>query len=786
MKHTLKLFYRNFRKNLTVNLINIGGLSLSMAVVLMLSAYCYSELMTDRHHDKVDQTFLISSSHKYLKLGVVTPGVLADHLQYIIPEVQKVVRLAGTWNPPVVKHENGESFQTNLMFADDGFFDVFKYIPTFGDLSAALKEPMSAVVTSSEAIRLFGKTDVVGQNLIINNEYLVTITAVIEEGLNNSFLTFNILLPVSSIPQIPIIDSDFTNWNNSYCMTFVQLENGTETKKTATIIKNIFYDNSDKAKSPEAPDITLLPTKEIYFAGIDNSYLDFIVVGDKSKVIVLLMVALLIFLMAIINYTNISSYALKDRLHQTGIFKIVGAGRIQLLRNNIFEAILTFTLSVWLALMLTEILRPVVYYFTGMKYANNLIFSPSFITVSLFVAVLCGILSNISNALKISDSPPIHSIRKKFNAGNNKGRYQGTLVVIQFCAAISLISFTLLVNRQIEFGGKDLGFAKENILAIKFTNQLKKEVLREKLNSLSNIDKISLTGFYPGKSFSQWQGSLSTDGEEKYVRFTTFDADAHFMDMMSIELISGRNFSDTILSDKNKVLVNESFLKEYDVTLPIGETINKKYEIIGVVKDFHFKSKNHAIGPLVLLNRGYATYALVSTHTENFKELSRSVDNIKDICAKMSPDFPVEISFMDMAVANMYQAEIQFQRTFTFFAGCAIFLSCLGILALSLFAGQQRTKEIGIRKVNGAHVEDILMLLNKDFIKWVVIAFVIATPIAFFSMKKWLESFAYKTEISWWIFIVGGGMALLIALFTVSWQSWMAARRNPVEALRYE
>ncbi len=785
MKHTLKLFYRNFRKNLSVNLINVGGLTLSMAVVLMLSAYCYSELMTDRHHDKYDQTFLISSSHKYLKLGVVTPGVLADHLQNNIPEVQKVVRIAGTWNPPVVKHENGESFQTNLMFADNGFFDVFKYIPIVGDLSNALQEPMSAVVTSSEAIRLFGKTDVVGQNLIINNEYLVTITAVIDEGLNNSFLTFNILLPVSSIPQIPIIDSDFTNWNNLFFLTFVQLENGTDTKKTANIIKNIYYKNSDK-ESPEAPDITLLPTKEIYFAGIDNSYLDFIVVGDKSKVIVLLMVALLIFLMAIINYMNISSYALKDRLHQTGIFKIVGAGRIQLLRNNIFEAILTFVLSVWLALMLTEILRPVVYYYTGMKYANNLIFSPLFIFVSLLVAVLFGILSNISNALKISASPPIHSIRKRFNTGNNKGLYQGTLVVIQFCAAISLISFTLLVNKQIEFGGKDLGFAKDNILAIKFTNQLKKEVLREKLNSQSNIDKISLTGFYPGKSFSQWQGSLSTDGEEKYVRFTTFDADAHFMDMMSIELISGRNFSDTILSDKNKVLVNESFLKEYDVTLPIGETINKKYEIIGVVKDFHFKSKNHAIEPLVLLNRGYASYTLVSTHTENFKELSRSVDNIKDICAEMSPDFPVEVSFMDMAVANMYQSEIQFRRTFTFFAGCAIFISCLGILALSLFTSQQRTKEIGIRKVNGAHVEDILMLLNKDFIKWVLIAFIIATPMAYFSMTKWLESFAYKTEISWWIFIIGGCSALLIALATVSWQSWMAARRNPVEALRNE
>ena len=363
-------------------------------------------------------------------------------------------------------------------------------------------------------------------------------------------------------------------------------------------------------------------------------------------------------------------------------------------------------------------------------------------------------------------------------------------MIFQFCAAIILITFTLLVQKQIKYGTDGLGYNDENTIAIKLTKQLKKEVLKDKLGSLSNIERISLTQFYPGKPISNWGLTLPIDGEDKDIKFSIFDADAAFLDMMDIELVSGRFYTDTTLADENKVLINESFLKEYEIEnlsdISISGWSGKMLEAVGVIKDFHYKSKNHAIGPLVIKNTGYASYCLVEISSQQFADLSTTVEEIKEISAQLSPDFPVEISFMDQAVEKMYQSEIMFQRTFTFFAGCAIFISCLGILALSLFASQRRTKEIGIRKVNGAHVEDILLLLNKDFIRWVMIAFVIATPIAWFSMTSWLESFAYKTEISWWIFMVGGGIALLIALFTVSWQSWSAARRNPVEALRNE
>ena len=245
MRHTLKLIYRNFTKNLAVNLINVGGLTISMTVVLILAAYCYSELSTDLHHDNVDQTYLITNSHELNDMDIATPGVLADHLISNIPEAKKVVRLAGTWSPPVVKHEDGESFETILMFADDGFFDLFSYKPAAGNLEIALKEPMSAVLVSSEAIRLFGTTDVIGKSLTINNQYLVQVTAVVEENPNNSILSFKIVTPVSSIPQMPIIDSDFTSWDNWFFMTFIQLANGADIQKIDGIIDNIFFENAE-------------------------------------------------------------------------------------------------------------------------------------------------------------------------------------------------------------------------------------------------------------------------------------------------------------------------------------------------------------------------------------------------------------------------------------------------------------------------------------------------------------------------------------------------------------
>ncbi len=279
----------------------------------------------------------------------------------------------------------------------------------------------------------------------------------------------------------------------------------------------------------------------------------------------------------------------------------------------------------------------------------------------------------------------------------------------------------------------------------------------------------------------------------KELSFDLFNADANFSSMIGLQLIQGRFFSEDMATDRHKMIVNESFLRENKIDNPIGAKLMMGFgmdagvsEIIGVVKDFHYKAVNQPIIALVIQNEPDASYCLVKLQTNDFTSLHKTIQDIKKATTGLSPSFPVEITFFDQAIENMYQSELQFRRIFSLFAGSAIVICCMGIFAMSLFACQRRIKEIGIRKVNGARISEVMTMLNRDFVKWVAIAFVIATPIAWFIMNKWLESFAYKTVMSWWIFALAGLLAFGIALLTISWQSWKAATRNPVEALRYE
>ena len=313
--------------------------------------------------------------------------------------------------------------------------------------------------------------------------------------------------------------------------------------------------------------------------------------------------------------------------------------------------------------------------------------------------------------------------------------------------------------------------------------------MKQSLEENPNLSEVSLSQYYPGKFFAHLVLSNEVNGEKRHYDFNTFQADVNFLKIMGLQLVQGRFYSDDLSSDANKAVVNETFVREHKMDDPIGKkflTMNGDCEIIGVVKDFHYRPFNEPIAPLAIQNGQDATYCLAKLQSKDFNSLHRTIQEIKETTARLSPSFPVEISFFDQAVEQMYQSELQFRRTFTLFSGCAIVICCMGILAMSLFASQRRIKEIGVRKVNGATISEVMTMLNRDFVKWVAIAFVIATPIAWYAMNKWLENFAYKTTLSWWIFALAGLLALGIALLTVSWQSWKAATRNPVEALRYE
>ena len=496
--------------------------------------------------------------------------------------------------------------------------------------------------------------------------------------------------------------------------------------------------------------------------------------GDKKKVMILALVAALVLMIALINFVNISSSQWQERIKQTGVMKVIGAARSVIIRDILAESLLFFFASLLIAYYLVYTIDPLIQNYTGIHYSQQIFHSPGFIMISLVIITGLSVIFSIMPALRISYSRAVDNLKKTVKPDKSNFSLRG-----------------LLVQKQVRYGSSNLGFNQENIIGIKLTEQLslKKDVLKDILQKEPAINQISFSQYYPGKTISQWGNELDMNGEKKELNFYTFSADAEFFELMGLKLVSGRFYSSDLKTDDRKAVVNETFLRENNVTNPIGGKIlsgDHAYEIIGVLKDFHYKPVNQPIVSLVIRSDNYASYCLINIKTDDFRTLNSTIENLKKKVSELSPSFPVEISFFDQAIQNMYKSEMNFRRAFSLLAGCAIVLSCMGILAISLFGCQKRVKEIGIRKVNGAKISEILTLLNREFVKWVIIAFVISTPIAWYFMNKWLKSFAYKTDLTWWIFALGGLIAFSIALLTISWQSWRAAKRNPVEALRYE
>jgi putative ABC transport system permease protein len=788
MKIIIKSIIRNFIRYPVTNLINLFGLSVSLSIVIILSTYCYSELTTDSFQKNAYETYLLKKSPDAIYL----PGILYETIREKIPGLKSVVRITGSWEPPVFQSGNKEPLTSDLIFADEDFFKVFSYSSSEGDLNSALSEPMGIVITEGLAGKLFGKESALGKQIMMNNKNSLTIKAVIKDQKKNTCLNFSAVVSMATKNIVQSNGDEMKDWGWNNFQIFLLLD---KTVRADDIIKNMVRIIPEKEQKNYS-EASLVPLTKVYFSKISLFGSDHLRSGNRKKVMVLLFVAVLVLIIALINFINISSSQWQERVKQMGIMKVLGAPRSDIIRNVLAESLIFFLVSFIFALQIAFSLTSFISGYTGIIYNEKLVTSPYFIIISILVVFILSIVFSIIPALKIATSRAADNLKKTVR--NNKTRYKinGALVTLQFSIAITLVAFTLLVQKQVRFGSNELGMNQNNIIGIKLTEQLmsKKDVLKEKLKGEPAINEVSFSQYFPGKVLSSWGTRLTLNGENKQVEFDTFCADEAFFKLLGLELVSGRFYSDDVTSDKGKIVVNETFVRKYNLTDPIGGTIMvgmmgenaSPSEIIGVLKDFHYKPVNSEINALAIRNERQESYCLVHAQTENFNSLRKTMVDIKAITAELSASFPVEINFFDTALENMYNSELQFRRTFSLMSASAIIICCLGILAMSLSACQRRVKEIGIRKVNGARIGELLFMLNRDFIRWVVLAFVISTPVAWYIMNQWLKNYAYKTELSWWLFALAGLSALLIAVFTVSWQSWRTATRNPVEALRYE
>jgi len=785
MPNIFKTTYRNFIRKPVTNLINLTGLSVSLALVIVLSVYSYSELTTDNHHKNGDRVYLFGD----YKGQIYMPAILKDQIDLNVPDVESAVRVAGMWEAPVFQAGERDLVTSDIITADAGFFKLFTYEAIEGNLATSLNEPMTIVLTKSLASKLFGNEPALGKTVKMNNDKELTVSAVILDPEANTSLSFSSVTSAETRKIVQPNGEEFTDWGWCNFQLFVLLKEGANADEAARKIRDLFPKNEQDDHSS----LRLNPIKEMYFSGISifGNYLKF---GDKRKIMILLMVAALVLMVALVNFINISSSQWVEKIRQTGVLKVIGAANSSLLTNFLAEAFILFLMAFLLAILLVWLLFPIIGSFTGIRFNIQLLSNPSFLLVAMAGTLFLSLAFSIIPALRISSSKAVDNLKRIVETHHSNSISRGILVVGQFVIAIVLIAFTVLVQKQVNFGTSNLGFNQENIVGIKLTPQLsnKRDVLKKQLLEKPGVSQVSFTQYFPGKQMSHWTTNQNIEGENKQFSFDTFNADADFFGITCLQLVQGRFYSEVLASDKNKLVVNETFVREHKLDNPIGTKMAIGFdregqgEIIGVVKDFHHKAVNQPIASLVIQNQDYASYVLVSLDTKDFNGLRRTIESLKALTSSLSPDFPIDITFFDQAVENLYHSELQFRRTFSLFAVCAIVISCLGILAMSLFACQRRIKEIGIRKVNGARVSEVLVMLNRDFVKWVVIAFAIATPIAIYAMNKWLQSFAYKTSLSWWIFALAGLLALGIALLTVSWQSWKAATRNPVESLRYE
>ena len=781
MKYLFKTIIRNFTRKPVTNLINLLGLSISLTLVIILSVYCFSELTTDNFQKNKEHVFLYG-----LDDHIYTPGVLKEHIDMKVPGVESTVRVGGTWEAPVFQVENKEPITSDLIFADEDFFKLFTYNFIEGNAETALRDPLSVVITKTLSFKLFGNEAAVGRTIKLNNSKSLTVTAVVMVPNANSCLSFSAVSSIATRKIVQENGGEYTEWGWCDFQTFLLLKKGINPEEAEKTILSLFPEENRK----DYLNTKLTPLKKIYFSKFSLLGSNYLLNGDKKKVQILVLVASLVLMIALINFINISSSQWMEKIKQTGVLKVIGATRSSIIRNTLAESFLFFLVSLFIAVQLVNSVNPFIREYTGIHYSQKLNYSPGFLIVSLAIIFVLSVSFSIIPALRISSSRAVDNLKKTVKQNQTNFSLRGALVTMQFTIAIVLISFTILVQKQVRFGSNNLGFIKNNIFSIKLTEQLnqKKDVLKDLLEGNSAITKISFSSFYPGNTNQYRTTQLTLNGESKQINFDLFSADAEYFEMLGLQLVSGRLYTDNLSSDKKKLVVNEAFLRENNITNPLGGTVimGPSYEIIGVIKDFHYKPVNKPIASLVIRNESNVSYCLVNIQTSDFKTLYTTVDNIKKTVSDLSPSFPVEVSFFDQAIKNMYQSELRFRSTFSLFAGCAIVICSMGILAMSVFSCQRRVKEIGIRKVNGAKIFEILLMLNKDFVKWVGIAFVIACPIAWYIMNKWLQNFAYKTELSWLVFVLAGIIAFGIAILTVSLQSWRAATRNPVEALRYE
>jgi len=785
----LKTLLRNIKRHRIYSFINIGGLSIGFTLFILIMLFIQNEYSYDRFNENFERIYRIE-----INSGCVMPAGIGHILEGQLPELEEIVRIYPSYGEKtLIKYDEKLLQLSNLVFADSSVFDVFTFPFLQGDPATAIEVPFSMVLTESTAKSIFGSENPLGNAILVDNKWYFTITGIISD-VKKSHLPINAIASFVSLGDM---------WGEE---ALTQLDDGyqhptyfllPEAYDEVAVEHKINSWLNGRHNFGENSQFKLRPLKNLYFANeklLGDQYQRH---GNKQLIKIFCMIAIFILLIAGINFINLSTSRASERAKEVGMKKVVGASRNQLVYQFLFESVLITCTALILGFMAAEFLMPIFNPIISENLTISSFLKFPFLLLFMGGAILLGIMAGFYPALYLSAFVPNIVLKGTLTRGHKAAKLRKALIVFQFSISVVLIIATLTISKQLSFmKNADLGFKKDHILVLDNNRNLwtKKEVLRNELIKHSNISNVSFSCRVPGETMWNWSPKIN----EKRATISVNAVDPDFFQTYGIAVMSGRNFSWAMSTDSdNKFIVNEAALRFFEIDSPLGKRVedvpngNGTGEIIGVVKDFHFNSLHTSINPVIFYwldwphQKISVKISLIGT-AASMSGMEKTIGYIKDKWAELCPDYPFEYSFLDESFDLQYKSEERLANIFISFALLAIFIACLGLFGLSSFMAERRKKEIGVRKVLGASSFEIALLLSKEFTKWVLIANIFAWPIAFYMMNKWLENFAYRASIGIFLFLLPALVALLIALFTVSFQSIKAATANPVDSLRYE
>ncbi|AYN69388.1 ABC transporter permease [Euzebyella marina] len=797
-KSYLKIAWRNLSKKKGYSAINIGGLAIGMTCFLLIAMFIKNELSYDSYHEKGDRIFRIvhhGSENNLEDQWIWGNAPVGPALKSDFPEVLEIVQFSG--RSDVLLEYNERSFQeSNCFYMDPTVFDVFTWPLISGNPDTALEAPYSIVLTESTAKKYFGDEDPMGKAIEgvggRANDGVYTVTGIIKDVPSNSHFNFDVLMSMTSFYQTRPEIFDYWGYVDFY--TYFLVDENFDQQAFQAKMPAFLERNRPKEDAKYYYDLSFEPLREAYLQSEAARQPG--ITGSLSNLYIFAIIGLFILIIACINFMNLATARSLERAKEVGIRKVIGANKKGLVYQFLGESLTMVFLASVLGLTLAFLCLPAMREITGKPFLPQEILDGSTLFLYAAMALFIGLLSGSYPAFVLSSFKPSSVLKGVFRTSQNGNRLRKGLVVFQFSLSIALIASTIIVYFQLGFMlDKNLGFDREQQLVIDFNWDGEvldnMETIKSQFMELPEVVSVAGSRTVPGSYFPAAGTNIQTkEGQMENFGPFLYEIDFDFIPHYEIEVVAGRPYSREFVTDSTQALVvNEAAVKSFGYSNP-EEIIGKRFEqwgregtIIGVVKDFNYLSLHQKVAPLTLRYSQYGKYLSLKVKSDNIQS---AISNIETKWEELAPHRPFLYSFLDQSFNQQYEADFKFKNLFTIFSFLAILIACLGLLGLATYSAVQRTKEIGVRKVLGAEVSSIALLLSKDFLKLVLLAILIATPFSWYAMNKWLNDYAYQIDIQWWIFALSGGIALAIALATVSFQAIKAARANPVKSLRTE